>query len=117
MNFLNNKKGQGLSLTVIIVAALALIVLVILALIFSGRMASFNEDISKEGTTELTALKITYGSCHPTQSAENTFLSGMQSEDSSTKDSARATLKAEISRCRSEGTDSSNCISTGCEWE
>ncbi|MBT3298628.1 hypothetical protein HN385_06885 [archaeon] len=117
MNFFKDKKGQGLSLTVIIVAALALIVLVILAIIFSGRMASFNEDISKEGTTELTALKITYGSCHPTQSAENNFLSGMQSEDSSVTDETRSTLKSEISRCRGEGTDSSNCISTGCDWE
>ena len=35
------KKGQGLSLTTIVVAAIALLVLVILSVIFIGRMGGF----------------------------------------------------------------------------
>ena len=37
------KKAQGISLNVIIVAAIALLVLVILSVIFMGRMASFTQ--------------------------------------------------------------------------
>jgi len=37
------KKAQGLSLNVIIIAALALLVLVILALIFTGRIGTFTQ--------------------------------------------------------------------------
>ena len=36
------KKGQGLSMNVIIVAALALLVLIILAMIFTGRVKIFS---------------------------------------------------------------------------
>lgn len=39
-----NKKAQGLSLNVIIIAIIALLVLVILALIFTGRMSIFNKN-------------------------------------------------------------------------
>jgi hypothetical protein len=38
------KKAQGLSMTTIIIAALALLVLVVLALIFSGRMRVFGTE-------------------------------------------------------------------------
>ena len=37
-----NKKSQGISLNVVIVAAIVLIVLVVLIVIFSGRMKTFN---------------------------------------------------------------------------
>ena len=40
------KKAQGISLNVIIIAAIALIVLVILVVIFSGRMNIFGKSIS-----------------------------------------------------------------------
>lgn len=40
-----NKKSQGLSLNVIIIAAVVLIVLIVLWAIFTGRMGSFNEGI------------------------------------------------------------------------
>ncbi len=40
-----NKKAQGISLNVIIIAAVALIVLVILVAIFTGRMGIFTKDI------------------------------------------------------------------------
>ena len=43
-----NKKAQGMSLNVIIVAALALIVLVVLTAIFIGRLGSFEDTVPKE---------------------------------------------------------------------
>ena len=39
------KKAQGLSMTTIIVAALAVIVLIVLIAIFTGRIGNFGEDI------------------------------------------------------------------------
>ena len=41
------KKAQGLSMTTIVVAALALLVLVVLALVFTGRMGSFSTGIKE----------------------------------------------------------------------
>ncbi len=61
----NNKKGQGMSLNVVIVAALALIVLVVLIMVFTGRMGNFQEGISNEGKAELVKMRVNYGSCHP----------------------------------------------------
>ena len=42
-----NKKAQGLSITTIIVAASGLVILVVLVAIFTGRLGSFSEGISK----------------------------------------------------------------------
>lgn len=42
-----SKKAEGLSLNVIVVAALALLVLVILAIIFVGRIGNFNTESGK----------------------------------------------------------------------
>jgi len=42
-----NKKGQGLSLNTIIVAAIVLIVLVVLWAIFTGRMGIFTSDLQE----------------------------------------------------------------------
>jgi hypothetical protein len=39
------KKADGLSLTTVVIAALALIVLIVLILIFSGRIAIFNKGV------------------------------------------------------------------------
>jgi len=41
---MENKKGQGLTLTTIIVAALALIVLVVLVMVFTGRIGDFSSN-------------------------------------------------------------------------
>lgn len=41
-----NKKAQGLSITVIIVAVIALLVLVILALVFTGGLGKFGLKVS-----------------------------------------------------------------------
>ena len=42
-----NKKAQGLSLNVIVIAALVLLVLVILALIFLGRLSTTSQEIAQ----------------------------------------------------------------------
>ena len=41
------KKAQGLSMTTIVLAALALLVLVVLTLIFTGRMGNFSLGVEK----------------------------------------------------------------------
>ena len=47
-----NKKGQGMSVNVIIIAAIALIVLVVLVAIFTGRLGIFTGALKKTGTCE-----------------------------------------------------------------
>jgi hypothetical protein len=42
------KKGQGISLNVIIIAAIALIVLVVLVMIFTGRMNIFGRSLEDQ---------------------------------------------------------------------
>jgi len=54
------KKAQGLSLNVIIIAALGLLVLVVLAIIFTGRTGIFVREIEKCSET-------TGGSCVATE--------------------------------------------------
>jgi len=62
----NNKKAQGLSINVIIIAALALIVLVVLATIFTGRVRIFSQ------TLEDCASK--QGQCYPNKCPDNSAL-------------------------------------------
>ena len=44
---MRNKKSQGLSLNVIVIAAIVLIVLVVIWFIFTGKMKSFSEETEK----------------------------------------------------------------------
>lgn len=111
------KKGQGLSLTTIIVAAIALIVLVVLVMIFTGRIGIFKAGVEKAGETELTTLKVGYGDCHPATGAEATFLADMgRAESEVEKEDARNILKEEISRCKSL-IDADSCTAGGCSWK
>lgn len=45
-----NKKAQGISINVIIVAIIALLVLVVLTVIFGGRMGLWNQQIDQQTT-------------------------------------------------------------------
>jgi len=47
-----NKKGQGISVNVIIIAAIALIVLVVLIAIFTGRLGLFSRGISEAASCD-----------------------------------------------------------------
>ena len=113
-----NKKGQGLSLTVIIVAALALIVLVVLVAICVGRIGIFNEGVGTEAQSDLAKAKIGYGTCHPSASYERGFINSMEasSEDQESQDLAYDELIEEISRCKAESSDEGLCQSSGCSW-
>ena len=112
-----NKKGQGLSLNVIIVAAIALIVLVLLVIIFTGRIDIFNRGVSKTGDAELLKFKtLSYGDCHPTTAKETTFQTSMAAATSTAKDTATSVLKQEITRCKTY-TSQTNCQSGSCAWK
>ena len=45
---MKSKKGQGISINVIIVAAVALIVLVVLIAVFTGRIGIFGKELDKQ---------------------------------------------------------------------
>ena len=112
-----NKKGQGLSLNVIIIAAIALIVLVLLVMIFTVRIGIFKSGVSKAGDSELIKMKLNYGDCHPTTSKETAFRSSMSTTTTDTaKDAATSILKQEITRCKAYSTQT-NCLSATCNWK
>tara|TARA_Y100000310_G_scaffold284854_1_gene307893 strand:- start:520 stop:864 length:345 start_codon:yes stop_codon:yes gene_type:complete len=111
-----NKKGQGLSLNVIIVAALALIVLVVLVMVFTGRIAIFDKGLGDESKSELIKMKIQYGGCQPTASAESGFTSAYdQAESLDDKDAAKDDFLNEIDDCKRNNEESS-CEGAGCRW-
>lgn len=114
-----NKKGQGLSLTVIIVAAIALIVLVILIMVFTGRIGVFSEGVDKAGDSSIAEMKIQYGQCHPGALAETQFslemgkASGVEDEEIS-----KAVFREKIADCKSFSTDKGLCeAQDGCRWD
>ena len=111
-----NKRGQGLSLNVIIVAALALIVLVVLVMVFTGRIAIFDKGIGQESKAELIKMKIQYGECQPTASAESGFTTTYdQAESIDDKEAAKDDFLSEIDHCKSYS-DKSGCEGGGCRW-
>lgn len=112
-----NKKGQGLSLNVIIVAALALIVLVVLVMVFTGRIGIFEKGLGKEGQAELIKMKITYGDCRPTATQEVGFTTQYgQADSEEAKEMAKATYSDEINRCKGSS-DKAGCEGAGCRWD
>jgi uncharacterized membrane protein YqiK len=112
-----NKKGQGLSLTTIIIAAIALIVLVVLVMIFTGRIGIFKTGVEEAGEAELIKLRISYGDCHPSTGAEATFSTSIgQAATEEDKEVARSVLKGEIDRCKAL-IDKDSCEGAGCSWK
>ena len=112
-----DKKGQGLSLNVIIIAALALIILVVLVMVFTGRIGIFEKGVSQESKAELIQMKISYGDCHPTSSDEAAFSSEFeQAESLEAKDEAKATFRDVIDDCRSFN-EKSDCEANNCRWD
>ena len=112
-----NRKAQGLSLNVIIIAALALIVLVILVMVFTGRIAIFERGVAQEGQTELIKMRILYGQCKPTPGQEASFTSELtRAESVDDQESAKAAFQEEISRCKDFGDSKVSCEGAGCRW-
>ncbi len=113
-----NTKGQGLSLNVIIIAALALIVLVVLVAIFLGRVGIFGDDLSKQGNSELALLKIGYGDCHPTGPDADNFVekyNGAESDEQG--EQFKSDFSARISECKALSNDKGACEAGGCSWK
>lgn len=113
-----NKRGQGLSLSVIIIAALALIVLVVLVMVFTGRIGVFEKGLSEEGKTELIKMRIQYGDCRPTATAEATFDTELsQAESTEAKEQAKASfISDQVDRCKALSNDKGVCEAGGCKW-
>ncbi|MBI2668535.1 hypothetical protein HYX14_01705 [Candidatus Woesearchaeota archaeon] len=110
------KKAQGLSLNVIIIAALALIVLVVLVVIFTTQIGKFTLGVSKEGKAELAVFRVQYGECHPTATSEVTFDTAFsQAASPDAKELAKANFRDEISRCKGQ-VDKSICEGAGCAF-
>ncbi|HLC88525.1 MAG TPA: hypothetical protein VJG49_00665 [Candidatus Nanoarchaeia archaeon] len=110
------KRGQGLSINVIIIAALALIVLVVLVMIFTGRIAVFDRGVGQESKAELVKLKIQYGECSPTASKEAGFITEYDSAESvDTKEAAKDNFLGEIDYCKAF-TDKDGCVGGNCRW-
>lgn len=112
---MGSKKGMEMSISVIIVAVLALVILVVLLAIFMGKITVFEKGVSKEAQTELVKMKILYGDCHPSASAETAFTSDLsKAEVDEAKDLIKANFKDAISSCKSN-TDKASC-GGNCQW-
>ena len=97
-----SKKGQSLSVNTIIVAVLALIVLVVLVVIFINQFGLFEKGISEQSNTKLVELKIRYGQCHPSGSAERDFRETYSSDVEGAQDLAVSKFNQVISECSSK---------------
>src|SRR3989344_5774847 len=114
-----SRKGQGLPINVIIVAALALIVLVVLVVIFTQQTGQFSQKVSEGTKTELFKMRIFYGQCRPGESFENVFMSQYDSAATDEeRDSVRSSFRDEIDRCGQFGDSKESCESeSGCIWQ
>jgi len=117
-----NKQGQGLSLNVIIIAAIALVVMVILITIFVGKTGDFAGKVGEEADSELLGMKPIYGTCHPSATAEVSFKTSFvqagllddEQQQMINKAEAKSNFKQEIERCRNIA-EKDNCLD-GCSW-
>lgn len=113
----SSKKGQGMSLNVIIIAVLALIVLVVLVAIFMGRITIFQQDVDKVGQAELIKMKVYYGQCRPTATEEANLVTNLgAATDLESKEDVKATFSDEISRCKLLSDSKADCEGQGCRW-
>lgn len=99
-----NKKGQGLSITTIIVAILAIVVLVVLIAVFTGRIAIFQGSLGEAGKCTGTPF-----TCDAHSANENVCqIAGCTFEDGVCSGTAKL--------C--EGfTGKDNCEIVGCAWQ
>ncbi|MBS3123606.1 hypothetical protein J4437_03135 [Candidatus Woesearchaeota archaeon] len=113
-----NKKGEALSINVIIITVLALVVLVVLIMVFTGRITIFQQGVSKESQTALLTMKIGYGQCQPSASDESTFTKEFAAAESApdAEEQARSNFKEVISRCKALSDDKTTCESSACTW-
>jgi hypothetical protein len=111
-----SKKGQGLSLNAIIIAALALIVLVVLVAVFTGQIGKTKVGIEQAGQAKLVTMKLSYGDCHPRGSVADTFVKDYNSaEDAASQNAAEDTFKDSIDECNKLLTKD-DCTNS-CQWK
>ena len=111
-----SKKGQGLSLNAIIIAALALIVLVVLVAVFTGQIGKTKVGIEKAGQAKLVTMKLSYGDCHPKSTVAESFVTVYNSADNDAdKDTAEDNFRKAIDECK-EQTTKDTCP-TSCQWQ
>lgn len=113
-----SRKGQGLPINVIIVAALALIVLVVLVVIFTQQSTTFSVKVGEQTKTELFKMRIFYGQCRPGEASENKFVGEFDAASSEeAKDAARSGFRDEIDRCKEFSDSKESCeAGSGCVW-
>ena len=104
------KKAQGISLNVIIIAAIALIVLVVLIAIFTGRLGVFVGGLSDANArAEQTALKFEYNTnCVPS-------ISALQDQWEAAANSETDNGRLETSDEKAEYEDSKKTLAEGCK--
>ncbi len=112
---MGSKKGMEMSISVIIVAVLALVILVVLLAIFMGKITVFQTESSKEAQLDLIKMKIMYGDCHPSATAETAFTSDLsKAEVDEAKELIKSNFKDAISSCKAN-TEKANC-GGNCQW-
>ena len=74
------KRAQGLSMTTIVVAALALLVLVVLALVFTGRMGGFSTGVKEVADCKQACVAAGYTD-EGSNISTNTALPGQKKQD------------------------------------
>jgi len=118
-----SKKGQGMSLNVVIIAALALIVLVVLVMVFTGRISIFQNVVGGEADSDLRIMASFYGSCKPSSSDEAAFKASYATtstlkdevEKDRIKSDAKAVLQGRVDECKLY-TNQDACTSGSCRW-
>lgn len=128
MKLFKSKKAQGISINVIIVAAIALIVLVVLIAIFTGRLGIFAAGLSEtQAKADQQVLKFEFGSnCVPTTSAlKEAFNKADDGAGDGEKDNNKLDSDIEKAQYQEEKTKlasdckantQTECIKTGCIW-
>ncbi|HLC19883.1 MAG TPA: hypothetical protein VJK72_03115 [Candidatus Nanoarchaeia archaeon] len=111
------KKGQGLPLTTIVIAILVLVVLVVLVAIFTGQIGRTDQNLQQQGNVELISMRLEYGKCRPTPSAEQSFMSEHNTAASEQlKADAKTRFLRAINEC-SINTAPDQCSANGCIWK
>ena len=92
------------------------IFLVVLVMVFTGRIAIFSEGLGEESQSELIKMKIRYGQCHPSPSAEAGFSANFdQAESSDDQLNIKEDFLDEIDDCKNFNSED-GCRSAGCRW-
>ena len=85
--------------------------------IFVGRIGVFEKGLGNASDAELIKLKITYGDCEPSATAEVTFKTDFsQSQSDAEKELAIARFKDVIDQCDALSNARESCEASGCRW-